>query len=320
MGVVTDGYGIVVPPKAEPPFVGLIAALSGTQYLIDSPETFPPFEQPGLERGEPSHSNQPANPTQPRWAGGVRYLPEQVCNEGWVSDPCGTTTLVIPANGDVVNFIPFYAGTGDKCSAFGWEAHDFIGRASRALLAVQSKLIATELWKGAQAQASGWPNHYLASDAFADTLSAPNTPLSPAQALDVIEQGLADCGNGQRGVIYCTRQFGSFLSGLGNTLRDQNGRIVTYAGTIIIPDAGFDGSGPQGQPAVSGSQWAYATLIPEVRLSPIEVYPDTFEEAVIRGTNDIEWRAQRLASVTFPDCCHLAVNVDLPAVLVGGAS
>jgi hypothetical protein len=324
----TSTLGVVQATPIQPPVVGLIASLGppGGPYL-DPPDTFDPFTLPAFnpDRPAPQPPQAPLSPSGRqvalealRWEAGYQYLPEQTCLATGVSDPCNAALSSIPANPDVVKVEPMLVWAGDKCSPFGWEAHDFVGRATRALLATESKLIAAELWKGTQAKTSGWDNHYLAADAYADTLST--SPVSPTTALDCLEQGLADCGNGMRGVIHCTRQLGSFWSSLGQTFRSVNGQIVTYMGTVIIPDAGYDGSGPQGQPRVDGSQWAYATLMPTVRRSPVEVIPGSFAEALTKTTNLLEWRATRLATVSYPSCCQLAVEINLPICAEGGAS
>lgn len=306
MSPVIGGLGVVASPPAEPPRSGLIASLSG-RYLVDDT---------GQQLGDTIAPGGPAENAEVRWEGAVRYNPEQVCYSGEVQDPCGPDLSQIPANPGIVDAIPFLVWAGDRCSSFGWSARDFVGRATRALLASESKQIAKELWTGRQAQASGWPNPYLASPE-AQVLTA--TPVSPAQALDFLEQGLADNSTGMQGVIHCTRMMGSALSNLGNTVQTVNGLIVTYVGTLIIPDAGYDGSGPGGTPATNGSQWAYATLVPTVRRSPIEVIPGDLASAMIRGTNDIEWRANRLAVATFPPCALVAAQVNL-AMPVGGVS
>jgi len=294
----TPSLAPIPSPLAVPPRVGLIASLSGD---------FLPVDEAVVVDGHVS-----------RWATGYSYNPEQQCNQGGVSDPCGTTSKTIPSNPSNVQVQPFQVWTGDKCTTFGWSARDFKGRATRALLACESKQIAAEFWKGTLASAQGWPNRYLASP-LSDTLSSPGTPLSVNNALACLEQGLADCGCGARGMIHCTRELATAWN-LGGALRKENGLILTINDTIVVPDAGYDGSGPYGQPALAGSQWAYATSMITVRRSQIVVFPDTLGEATVRGTNDIEWRAERMAGVDFSTCCHLAIEVDLPKCLVGGAS
>lgn len=328
MTVVTDGFAVVAAPPIEPPRVGLIPSLGnvGGPYL-DPPDSVAEFTQPAVRQNRPAPlpgqgptpAGRPGMPGGPqRWQAGFRYAPEQTCLAGGVDDPCAPADMVIPTNPDVVASIPGLVWAGDRCSSFGWEARDYRGRAQRALIASESKQIAKELWVGTQAQTASWPNRYLASP-LSDTLS--NGPMTPGDALACLEQALAECSNGQRGMIHCTRQLGARLSELGSTFRASTpGLILTYMDTIIVPDAGYDGSGPNGQPAVAGSQWAYATLMVTVRRSPIELIPDTFEEALDRTNNTVEFRAERLASASFPTCCHLAVEVDVPLCLVGGAS
>lgn len=275
---------------------------------------------PGDGPARPDEPRSPLGPNRARWEDGFQYLPEQVCTTGTVQDPCSPDLTGVAAQPDVVKEQPFLVWAADRCSSFGWAAHDYRGRAIRALLAAESKQIAAEQWNGTRAQAAGWPNAYLASDVMSDTLTAPGVPAVPANALDLLEQGLAARSNGQRGAIYCTPQLGSFWSGLGQTLRTVNGVIVTYRGTVVIPDAGYDGRGPQGQPAVGGSQWAYATLLPTVRRGEVVVAPDTYAEALDRSTNTVTWRAWRLAAVTWPACAQVAAEVSMPLALLGGVS
>ncbi len=86
----------------------------------------------------------------------------------------------------------------------------------------------------------------------------------------------------------------------------------------MIADAGYDGSSPYGAAAEDGSQWAYATGIPVVRLGPVAVYPDSLAEAINRSTNTVEYRAERLAAVGWDGCCHLAAELNLGWADIGG--
>jgi hypothetical protein len=325
--------GVVQSPPLGVPPVGLIASLgpAGGPYL-DPPDNldavdWPPFnpdrpiEMPGdlpargpVQRGDVDTPPEPAQ----RWEDEVRYLPEQFCGTGTAQDPCAPGMFdQVQDTPDEVQAKSFEVVAGDTCSSSGWRRHDFVGRATRALLAVESRQIAHELWTGELAASAGWPNTYLASTA-SDMVT--NGAATPASALDCLEAALADCGNGQRGAIHCTPQLGSFWSGIGQTLRNVNGLILTYRGTIIIPDAGYDGSGPGGTPASGGSQWAYATLLPTVRRGEVIVNPGSYDEAIDRRLNTITWYAHRVANVSLPDCCLIAAQVDLPLCLIGGAS
>jgi hypothetical protein len=204
---------------------------------------------------------------------------------------------------------------GNTCSSFGWEARDFKGRATRALLAGESYQIAHEFWTGTQARASGWPNAYLAEPALNSVITT--TPQTPAAALNLLEQAIADTTGGQAGMIHCTRQLGSALSELGNTFHTIDGQTVTYLGTIICMDAGYPGTGPSDHALGGTVQWAYATLMPTVRRSPIDVIPDTLDQALDRATNKITWRAERLAVVTVSPACIVGCPVTLSQPTVG---
>lgn len=309
------GFGLVSTPPADIPVQGLIPALQGTPFLID--DTGAPVND-GFENDD----TQPDDTGDTRWFGGVRYAPEQTCYAGGVQNPCNYGSLVIPPNPQIVDQVPYYVWAGDQCSALGWNARDYRGRATRALLASESKQLAHELWSGTVAQqtagsAQPWPNSWLASPA-AEIISSSAQTVSDALAF--LEQGLADATNGQRGAIYCTVQLGTYWSELGNTFRSStSSQILTYRGTLIIPDAGFPGTSPSGTPATNGSQWAYATLMPTVRReSTIHLYPDTFDET-FTGNNTIAWYANRLAVATFPPCALIACQVNVP-LPTGGIS
>lgn len=298
-------FSVVKAPEAKPPVSGLLACLAGTEYLIDDSGT---ETEPGFDGRVTSFEN--------RWMGGVAYAPEQMGTPPAVSDPCSQAfNMDAPANLAQVQAMPFVCWAGDTCSSFGWEARDFKGRATRALLAGESYQIAKEFWGGAQAQSSGWPNNYLTEPALLNVVAT--TAQTPSAALNLLEQAIADTSGGQQGMIHCTRQLGSALSELGNTFHTLNGLTVTYTGTVICMDAGYPGTGPTAHSLGGSVQWAYATLMPTVRRSPIDVVPGTLDEAMNRSTNLITWRAERLAVVTVPPCTIVGCPITLTLPTVG---
>jgi hypothetical protein len=197
-------------------------------------------------------------------------------------------------------------------------------RAIDQLLATQSKRIAEEFWTGAEARADGWDNRYLAH--LASDVLSDSGAVSATVGLACLEQYLADCSGGEPGMIHAPRQVVTHWKALG-LVTFENGLVRTVLQTIVVPDAGYDGSGPQQAvngaptPAVDGSIWAYATSPVEVRLGPVDAQPapDSVWEVVDRDTNDFTVFAQRLAMVTFDNCCHAAVEMDLPLCGIGGA-
>lgn len=309
-------FDVVATPPLVPPRVGLIAAVAGSPFDI-------------VGDTEPIMVARPDGTTvteQARWTNGFHYLPE-ACDSGFVIDPCATTNKTIAPNPAWVEFDPYGIWAGSRCSAMGWTHADYEGRATRLLAAVESHRIAHELWTGDLAFASGWPNAYLASP---EAVVLSSGAMTPSNALACLEQALADCSQGQRGMIHCTPAAGTAFSELGNTIRNVSGQILTFMDTIIVPDAGYTGSGPAGQPAVGGSQWVYATGMVTVRRSSVTVLPDSLEAAVgaarnrvmaqatLREQNTVEFRAERLAAATWNHaCCHVAVEVNVPMCGIG---
>lgn len=244
----------------------------------------------------------------------------EACGESGVlsGEPCDASpSKSIPDNPESVEAWAFEVWAGDKCAP--WElGRDWRGRARRQLAATLSYQVAHELWTGDMAATmSGAPNRSLAS-IDSDVLTA--GPTSATDALAVLEYGLGACANGARGVIHATRHAATYWAQLG-LLRREGAQLLTFLDTIVVADAGYDGSGPNGQAAVDGSQWAYATGIPVVRLGPERLIPDGDDlgPAVNRSTNLVEYRAERRAAVGWDGCCHLAAELDLGWADIGGA-
>lgn len=243
-----------------------------------------------------------------RWINGFTWAPEN-CSEGVIVDPCDANpSKNISANPDVSTFDPYVIVAGDKCSPF--QERDYKSRAQRKLLACESKAIEKEFWTGTQAQSSGWTgNRYLASNA-ADDLSG-GSAVTPLEALACLEQYLGDCVCGGVGMIHATRSTVLIWSQYNVLIREGN-IITTINGTIVVPGAGYDGSGPDGDAATDGNVWAYATGLVEVRRSAIAVFPDTMAEALNRMTNLVEFRVERMAAATWDGCCLGAVLANVP--------
>jgi hypothetical protein len=255
-----------------------------------------------------------------RWAAGVTWEPEG-CGVSGVYDastcPPDDTPIEIPDGRDTITANPYVVWAGDKCSP--WElARDWKGKAQRQLLATESYQIAFELWTGTQAQASNWDNRYLASP-LSDVLT--DGPESPTHALACLELGIAKAGKGRRGMIHATADVVTEWWARG-ALRREAGLILTVLDTIIVPDAGYDGSGPNGEPAADGSVWAYGTEIVQVRHSAVRYVPS--DEAISarnfdRSVNTVLFRAERDALATWDACIHVAVEVDIGLCGIGGS-
>lgn len=279
---------LVQAAPASPPRVGLIATVLGASGLGDG-----------------------STSTDGRWEAGFGYLPE-ACAASGVLDPCSPGSLTIDADDTPPNatYSPVLLWAGDTCSTFD-RPRDWQGRARRLLKACQSKQLAAELWNGTRAKTMGEVgNNWLASNE-ANTVT--NGPLAEVNALACLEDALAACSCG-RSMIHCTP--GTAIQwkshGLIERVPASGGFVyVTPQDTLVVADAGYDGSSPDGNPAVPGSVWAYGTSLVDVRLGAIAIFPRDDVGAVNRSLNNFAYRAERLAAATWDGCCHVAAELDI---------
>lgn len=258
-----------------------------------------------------------------RWQNGFSYEPENSCDANGVVDPCESNKVFNPDNLEIVTVDPVVLWAGDACSTYG--VRDRPARARRRLTACQSKLLAGELWEGTATQASGNINNkYLASPA-ANTVSL--TSLSPSDGLACMEDALA-AASCSRSMIHVTNGLMVYLA-RDNLVTRVGDMFVTVNDTIVVADAGYTGTGPEGQASVTGAVWAYGTDIVNVALDDIVTYPrgdtpDTATGGVRRADiagmgqtaghlydNTITVRAERLAAAWWDGCAHVALAFDI---------
>lgn len=276
----------VEAPQARPPRFGLIAAA------------------PRIEDGE-------------RWQAGFSFEPEACGSSGRLPVLCddgGNAEMDSQRGPGVVRSDPFLVWAADECTTFGMEARDWQGRARRQLAADESFQIAAELWGGSLTLEHGTS---LASDT---AIEVNNAPADPVDALAALEAGMAQCNRGRQGMVHLTPQVLTLLVAESAVRLDGN-TYVSPNGHIVVPDAGYDGSAPDGAPA-GASQFMYGTSMIGVRLSDVTVTPPSLADArdlaqaLNRAVNTIVVYAQRLAAWQWDECCHLAAEVDVAAVVL----
>lgn len=232
----------------------------------------------------------------------------------------------------VVEGVPIWLWAGDRCSAFGSAARDWQGRARRQLALIESKLLAAELWDGDLTgdddvvdNDTPLENRYLAGPGgWSDTVTSGPTDL--VRALACVEQGMAHYLNGGQGMIHLTNSLLVHLVA-AQVLTRQGNVWTSPAGHIVVADAGYTGSGPNGVAADADSQWIYGTPVIQVRLSPVEVIPGDITqaralgEALDNSVNTIRVYAGRAAAFQWTsECAHVAAQVDEGVCLLGGVS
>lgn len=249
----------------------------------------------------------PVNEGSTRWEMGFEFCPEGCvsvhawdprCSGGFAGVGDKSAPDVIP---DVVPTIPFILETAVECCTYGFQAQDYEGRARRQLEAGTPKGLEAEFWSGAKIA----ENLHLAS-AAAEVIAG---PLQPAHALAALNQALADCALGGRGMIHATPYLATLWTA-NNLLVEDGPRLVgRVMKNIVVAGTGYPGTSPAGAAASAGTTWAYATGMVQVRLGDIVIVPDTVAEALDRKQNTINYRAERTAAASWDGCCHFAVQV-----------
>lgn len=277
---------------AAPPRVGLIpSALDAT-------------------RGTPAH-----------WETGFEYRSELCGDTGLEGvcdpDPLDADLLEIGDASHLVRFEPYVIWAGVKCTAAQWQTHEWRPLVERKLAAIQGFEIEREFWKGVFAKAQSNENSYLASP-DSDTVSS--APMDVVDGLGCLERGLSEGLRGQRAMIHASSDVITQLAARDVIFKDGS-LWVTANDSIVVPGAGYDGSGPDAQAASDGSSWIYGTSMASVRLGPIDFLGDADETGIRTDDNTLEVRAFRAAAAGFDPCYFAAAEVDVPAcgVDIGGS-
>jgi hypothetical protein len=257
-------------------------------------------------RAAPPTTGLVASAVQPRddvrWESGFSWLPERcITHQGF--SPCGTLDGEpdeSPAS--VAHYLPPGFRVRDICTTLDGARN--ADRVRRQAEAVTSFIVARELWTGTLTQAdpgtvdgSPYVNPFLA-DGNATEVAAP-TDLTLAIA--TLEQEARVAANGQQVFIHLPM---GMLPPVANVRRVGN-VLYTANDSVLVADAGYDGTGPD------PGTWLYATGPVQVRLSPVEIIDDAVQ-TVDRTTNRQEIWAERVFAATFDPCVHLAMNVAAP--------
>jgi hypothetical protein len=257
-----------------------------------------------------------------RWVAGFSYLPNG-CNDGeLLGAQCAvdiSKDLEDPPA--IVEYVPHAVIASARCSTLGLSGEDpevYGARALTILEAVTPKQLEAELWRGDRAQADSLPNNYLANAASLENLSPGGSDVSPgAYALAALQEYLADCHDGGRGMIHAPRSVVTIWQVLGVVRREPGSNVLLdLYDNIVVPGVGYDGSDPDGNVDASGeTAWAYATSMVEVKLGRAELLPGVGQiaAAIDRSTNDAEWRAERPVAATWDGCCHAGIRVGVCA-------
>ena len=149
-----------------------------------------------------------------------------------------------------------------------------------------------------------------------------NGAAALVDGLACVEAGIAAYGEGSQGMVHMTAQALTHYVTNGTVVKDGT-TYVTPNGNLVVPDAGYDGSGPDvnGAPnPASTSQWIYGTSMVSLRMGVVEILPGEFAEAVDRSDNTVTFWAQQIVAAEWDHCVHVAAEINLPPCLTGGWS
>lgn len=254
-----------------------------------------------------------------RWANGMQWAPEAcappddpywwVCPEG-EGGAAPDYTKVIPPPESVLEYRPYDVWVGFRCGNQAVRSGEYQQLATRAIDAFQSSLIERELWAGAVAQAAGFPNDYLTNSPTSLNSDAA-TPF--VRALGELEQALAECQPGQTGVVHAQPRLVTLWLSEGLVVPEPNGRrLRTALGTIVVPGAGYDGSGtslPAG--GTVAASYAYGTGMVRVWLGDqVVIGGEGGDYEMETSTNTVAVRVERAVAATWDECCQVAIQVD----------
>lgn len=211
---------------------------------------------------------------------------------GWRTlDPCGDgVDEVEQASGGNPSGMPFWVEAFDQCSTMGSrDGHD--ARADALLDRITSAALAREFWTGALRDDAGWdvgPRLAGNDDVTVVTTAA----VSPAKAVQLLAGPAAEA---LLGPVVFHMTIGAFYGfSTGPALSASGNLITTLRGDLVVADAGYPGTGPDGQAPAAGEAWIYATARPVVHLGRKE----DVQQDVDRSNNTITARASRLALIT----------------------
>jgi hypothetical protein len=186
--------------------------------------------------------------------------------------------------------------------------------AQDALARVEQHQLETAFWTGLAADQSVVFPHLAADAEVTDGEVVLQTTASPvvtgadvATALGALEQNLADCYKGQ-GLIHIPRSALPTLAAWKLARVDDDGRLVTPGGNLIVAGGGYPGTGPDGSTPADGTTWMYATGAAFGYRS--NVFFTQVRDSLNRATNTLRMQAERTYLIGF-ECCHLAAHTVL---------
>lgn len=200
----------------------------------------------------------------------------------------------------------------DECSTLdGFRTAEREARARANLTATASWQAEAEFSDAVASAEAGDLNPHLTAAAGWVTASTVTggTAVSPAVALALLEQGMAECLHGQRGVIHATPNLVALWGETGQVTL-QGASLVTLNDNLVVSGSGYSGDSPAGAAHAAGEAWVYGTgLVYQIR-GPATTEGEPFERVDRAQNSIVTWVSQPLVVYTSP-CCKIAAQVDI---------
>jgi hypothetical protein len=285
-------------------------SVNGPRFPIDAPEILPPTQS--LVAASFSPDAPELARIGNRWGLGMEFRSILCTGDPTAYDICAPAPMPEGTRSVLEEVDPFGVVVTDTCSTFGYTYNDYVGRVERKHKAQESFVIANQFWTGALSPST----FHLAAGASVTDVN-PGAAVIAAEAVALLDQELGECLHGARGVIWCTaRCFINMFLSAGLYRPQGSPRTFTHMDNLVVPDAGFPGTDPNGGVESSTVEWMYATAPAKVYRSRPIIYPNEGNPAwqsVARDRNDVTFRAESLAAVVVDPCCLLGIKVSLPA-------
>ncbi len=228
-----------------------------------------------------------------RWMSGA-WINGYPSGRPQVHDPCSSGTFRLKdASAESARPMTgaFTVVIGGSCTArtIGIDSKWYTDRLGLAFQAVESTAVERTLAEGV----AGDP---LAAPYLGDSnMEAPtgNTPQTRREGLAVLENTLAEVGNG---IIHATPAVVALWAGDYLVEQTRDNQIHTTGnGTIVVSGAGYIGVRPDGYPGDPGAtaEWAFVTNFIEVRRDDLTILPGQYSQALDRVSNEITFYAER---------------------------
>lgn len=273
--------------------------------IVPAPQATPPPHSL-LRAADTTHD------ADPDWERGLTYLPEAV---GGYRALSGCTALTDDHEAErgpapIVDYQPWELEVQDPCrTTFGYSEQAVTERLRRAYDAVESYGIAHELWTGA----------LTVADSDAGSGRDPNPaltrgptvlgagPVAPRRGLGLLEEAIGDALHGSQATLHVSRAARPYLW----ELEKVGYLLFTKIDNLIVCDAGYPGTAPDGATDADDVVWIYATGPVVVRRSQLFLGPTEGAQVIDTETNTVRRTASKVVAATFDPSTLYAIPITL---------